>query len=154
MTQMVGIDAVTTEDMPLPLADRFTALGREVWAVALATAQARFDSDRATLQAELDQAKAAMADALATADLVAVELEGERMAREREAVEASRRIGELEAEVRMLHEDLGVARVELASARATVAVLERQAGEFQQQILTALSRVVVSADVVTTDGLQ
>ena len=95
VTQMVGIDAVTANDLPSPLADRLTALGREVWAVALATAQARFDSDRATLQAELDQAKAAMADALATADLVAVELEGERMTREMETTAETNTTGQV-----------------------------------------------------------
>lgn len=142
----VGIDDGTTEDMPSPLADRLTALGRDLWAVALATAQARFDAERATLQAELDQAKAAMADALATADLVAVELEGERMTREREAVEASKRISELEAEVIMLKGDIGVARVELASARATVDALERHAVSFEKKILEAIAQGVIVND--------
>ncbi len=91
----VGIDDGTTEDMPSPLADRLTALGRDLWAVALAAAQARFDSERATLQVERDQDKAAMADALAAADLVAVELEVERMTREREAVAEPRTTGQV-----------------------------------------------------------
>ena len=137
----VDIDAVTANDLPSPLADRLAALGREVWAVALAAAQARFDSERATLQVERDQDKAAMADALAAADLVAVELEGERMTREREAADAAHRIAELEHEIKALQGDLAVARIELASSQATVAVLERQGTDFQQQLLTAIRMI-------------
>ena len=87
-----------------------------------------------------------MADALATADLVAVELEAERMTREREAVEASRRISELEAEVMMLKGDVGVARVELASARATVETLEKHAVSFEKKILEAITQGVIVND--------
>jgi len=130
----------------VPVADRLTALGRDLWAVALATAQAGFDAERASMQAEREREQLALADVLAAADLTAAELESERMTREREAVEASRRIGELEAEIKALQEDLRVAQVELASARATVETLEKHAVSFEKKILEAITQGVILND--------
>ena len=150
-TSQVGIDAVTPgNDLPSPVADRLTALGRDLWAVALATAQAGFDAERASMQAEREREQLALADALATADLTAAELESERMTREREAVEASRRIDELEAEIKALQEDLHVAQVEMASARATVETLEKHAVSFEKKILEAITQGVIVNDKPAT----
>ena len=146
-----AVDAVGVGDgVPSAVTDRLAALGRDVWAVAMATAQHRFDSERAAMLAEREAERLAVADALAAADLVAAELEAEKMAGERAAAEAAHRIGGLEAENRGLRDDLAITRVDLAVARATVAILERQTAEQHAQVLSAIAAVAAPGATAAT----
>jgi len=146
-----SVDAVGVGDgVPSAVTDRLAALGRDVWAVAMATAQHRFDAERVAVTVEREQERVIIADVMAAADLLAAELEAEKMAGERAAADAAHRIGGLEAENRGLRDDLAVARIELAGARATVAALERQTAEQHAQVLSAIAAVAAPGATATT----
>ena len=146
-----AVDAVGVGDgVPSAVTDRLAGLGRDLWVVALNTAQHRFDAERAAVAVEREQDRVAVADVMAAADLLAVKLESEKMAGERAAADAAHRIGGLEAENRGLRDDLAITRVDLAVARATVAILERQTAEQHVQLLSALAAVAVPGVTATT----
>ncbi|MBM4128459.1 MAG: hypothetical protein FJ247_14270 [Nitrospira sp.] len=145
-----SVDAVGVGDgVPSAVTDRLAGLGRDLWVVALNTAQRRFDAERVAVAVEREQERVVVADVLAA------ELEAERMGRERDAADAARRIGGLESELRDLRDDLAITRVDLAVARATMAILERQTAEQHEQLLSAIAAAVAPGATETTvpDGL-
>jgi chromosome segregation ATPase len=120
----------TMAPAPAAITQRLADLGAEVWAAALAQADARLASDRDALQTERSQLEAERAEAAELADQVMAELEVTKSALA--ATAAADRAAR--SEVDGLREQLVDARLRAATAEARAIEIDKRANDLNAEL--------------------